>query len=131
MKTLVLEINEQKKQAFGQLLQELKRLNIRIFSIDGQAVTDTEEVVQIDEAPADANQVPAAPMFQKSVTNVSKKVTRKTRATPKIARSTQHKSQRGEAVSWQFSNHILPGIAQKTFSREEIYEDAAWKKNLH
>lgn len=34
-------------------------------------------------------------------------------------------------IQWRFSDHVFPGVENKTFNREEIYEDADWEKNLH
>jgi len=34
-------------------------------------------------------------------------------------------------IQWRFSDHVFQGVEHKTFSREEIYEDADWEKNLH
>lgn len=131
MRTLVLEINEQKKREIEQLLVELKRLNIRILSVDGKAVTDMEEIGKIVEAPAGSVRVQAATVVQTNTTQALQKGARKASSSLKTTKGGKRKNKSDETVSWQFSNHVFPGIAQKTFSRQEIYEDAEWEKNLH
>jgi len=34
-------------------------------------------------------------------------------------------------IEWKFSDYVFPEIENQTFSREEIYEDADWEKNLY
>lgn len=131
MRTLVLEINEQKKREIEQLLLELKRLNIRILFVDGKAVTDMEEIGKIVEAPAGSVRVQAATVVQTNTTQALQKGARKASSSLKTTKEGKRKNKSDETVSWQFSNHVFPGIAQKTFSRQEIYEDAEWEKNLH
>jgi hypothetical protein len=124
MKTLVLEISEHKKKEFGLLLQELRRLNIRILSIDGKAVTDNEQSAQIAQTPSEGTEVYARATPEKGAV-ATKKTTRSARKPGKEADKT------GKPQPWHFSNHVFPGVETKTFSREEIYEDAEWEKNLH
>lgn len=131
MKTLVLDVTEQKKKAFGQLLRELKRLDIRVLSIDGKAVTDMEELTRIAESPTESTgkQVPLS--AQQRTTNVVQTGARSSHPAPKPAKAGKRKVKTAQTTSWQFSDHIFPGVETKTFSRQEIYEDAEWEKNLH
>jgi len=124
MKTLVLEISEYKKKEFGLLLQELRKLNIRILSIDGKAVTDNEQSAQIAQTPAEGTEVHARATPEKSGV-VTKRTTRSARKPGKEADKT------GKPQPWHFSNHVFPDAETQTFNRQEIYEDAEWEKNLH
>jgi len=45
--------------------------------------------------------------------------------------ATAPKEKLAKDIQWRFSDHVFQGVEHKTFSREEIYEDADWEKNLH
>lgn len=111
MRTSALEIDKQKKDELRRLLRDLKRLNIHVVSSDGKVVTNVQEIVRIAKAQSNA-------------------ASAKQRKTSKRSVPTQQSKTR-QTMSWHFSNHVFPGVETQTFSRQEIYEDAEWEKNLH
>jgi len=48
-----------------------------------------------------------------------------------LASATVQHEKPAQAIRWEFSNHNFPFPEGATFSREEIYEDADWEKNLY
>lgn len=59
------------------------------------------------------------------------RLTGKKEDTDATAKSAASKEKLAEDIQWRFSDHVFHGVEHKTFSREEIYEDADWEKNLH
>ena len=55
----------------------------------------------------------------------------KNKTSSAISKETVLEDKPSKNIEWKFSDHVFPEIENQTFSREEIYEDADWEKNLY